>query len=153
MKLKTVLSALVLTGLFLNGCVKDEVYQGPPVISNLVLNPQAPGPSDLVTVTVKATDMNGIAKVTLYYKVESGDFTSVDMTSAGENLFTGQIPSQDAGVTVSYYIEAENISGKKTYHPAGAPATTAAYTIGAPSIVINEIYSRGVPADPDWVEF
>ncbi|MFA7410562.1 MAG: lamin tail domain-containing protein, partial [Bacteroidales bacterium] len=153
MKLRTVLITLVLTTLVLNGCVKDEVYQGPPIISNLVLTPQAPGPSDAVTVTVMATDMNGIEKVTLFYKIEAGEYTSIPMTSSGENLFSGQIPGQDAGVTISYYVEAENVSGMKTLHPSGAPATAAAYTVGAPSIVINEIYSRGVPADPDWVEF
>jgi len=153
MKLKLFITALILTGFFLNGCVKDEVYQGPPVISNLVLNPQAPSATDLVTVTIKVTDMNGVEKVTLYYKVEAGEYTAVTMTAGIENLYVGQIPAQEGGATVYYYIEAENISGKKAFHPSGAPATTAAYTVGAPSIVINEIYSRGVPADPDWIEF
>jgi len=53
---------------------------------------------------------------------------------------------------VSYYVEAENNSGQKAYAPTGAPASVAAYTVGAPSILLNEIFSRGTPESPDWVE-
>jgi hypothetical protein len=152
MKAKYILAILLLTGLFLNGCVKDKIFEGPPVLSNLVLTPQAPLPSDAVTVAIKVTDMNGIKAVILYYKVETGSYVPVPMTQSGENIYSGGIPKQDGGVSVTYYIEAENTVGKKGYHPTGAPETTAAYTVGAPSIVINEVYSRGVPAEPDWVE-
>ncbi len=36
------------------GCVKDEIFQGPPVISDLVLNPQVPAENQGVTVTCES---------------------------------------------------------------------------------------------------
>ena len=145
---------LAITGIFFSSCVKDEIFQGPPVISELVLNPQAPQPNQAVMVSVKVTDMNGVESVTLFYKVGAGSFTTVAMAVNGE-IYSGQIPGQEADATVEFYIEAENVNGKKAYHPAGAPVTTATFTVGAPLIVMNEVYSRGLsPAtpDPDWIE-
>jgi len=136
----------------ITSCVKDELFEGPPVLSELSISPQAPGENDAVTVSVKVTDNYGVRSVTLYHKAGEGAFTSVVMNSAGSGVYTAQIPKQASGVTVSYYVEAVNESGKKGYAPTGAPATSAAYTVGAPSIVLNEIYSRGTVEAPDWVE-
>ncbi len=153
MKKRILLLALAIVGVTITACVKDEIFQGPPVISDLTLTPQAPTETDNVTVNIKVTDMNGVKSVTLYYKVNDGSFTTVSMVEAATaNFYTGQIPSQASDATVYYYVEAENVSGKKSYHPATAPTTTAAYTVGAPSIVMNEIYSRGTVEDPDWIE-
>jgi hypothetical protein len=152
MKLKNLLPILLVAGIAMSGCVKDEVFKGPPAISNLVLTPQAPGPNDQVTVNIKVTDLNGVSTVKLFYKVESGEYTSITMQDAGQSFYSCQIPAQEGGQTVYYYITADNIVEKLAYHPVGAPETTLAYTVGAPSIVINEIYSRGLPAEPDWVE-
>ena len=154
MKTRILFFLMILVGVTLNSCVKDELFKGPPVLSDLTINPQAPGDNDIVTVSVKATDMEGVKAVTLYYKVEQSDFTSAGMVVLGgaANVYSAQIPAQESGKTVSYYIEAENLSGQKSYNPAGAPEATAAYTVGAPSIVMNEIYSRGTVDAPDWVE-
>jgi hypothetical protein len=154
MKTRIIFFLLIITGLSFSSCVKDELYKGPPVLSDLSINPQAPGNNDLVTVSVKATDLNGIKAVTLYYKVDQGAFTSLSMSAiAGQaSMYSAQIPAQETGKTVSYYVGAENESGQKAWIPTGAPATTAAYTVGAPSIVMNEIYSRGNVDEPDWIE-
>jgi hypothetical protein len=154
MKAKLFLIILVISGVFLSSCVKDEIFQGPPVISDMQLNPQAPQENQAVTVSVKVADMNGVKAVNLLYKVGTGSYSSVTMTANGDT-YSGQIPGQVADVTVNFYIEAENVIGKKAYHPAGAPNTTATFTVGAPLILMNEIYSRGLsPAtpDPDWIE-
>ena len=153
MKTKILFLFLIFTGIAFTSCLKDEVFEGPPVLSELTIMPQAPGENDAVTVSVTASDMNGVKAVTLYYKVDNGSFTSVAMTSSGTKTYTAQIPKQDAGKTVSYYAEAENNSGQKSTIPDGAPEATAAYTVGAPSIVMNEVYSRGTPDAPDWIEF
>lgn len=154
MKAKLFLIILAITGVFFSSCVKDEIFQGPPVISEMVLNPQAPQPNQAVTVSVKVTDMNGVESVSLFYKVGAGSFSSVPMTANGA-VYSGQIPGQEADATVNFYIEAKNVIGKSAYHPAGAPAITASFTVGAPLIVMNEIYSRGLSPetpDPDWIE-
>jgi hypothetical protein len=154
MKTRVIFSLLIITGLLLSSCVKDEVFEGPPSLSELAISPQAPLDADIVYVSVKATDMNGLKAVRLYYKVDAGAYISVDMVVLGgpPDIYTGMIPAQQAGKTVTYYVEAENESGQKAWAPEGAPETTSSYTIGAPSIVMNEIYSRGTVEDPDWIE-
>lgn len=151
MKTKNFIFMLALIGLLFSACVKDEIFQGPPSLSEMNLTPQSPSENQAVTVSVKVTDMNGVKTVTLYYKVGSGSFQPIVMTGSN-NVYTAQIPGQDTDASVLFYIEAENKSGKKAYHPAGAPATTASFTVGAPLILMNEIYSRGVPDNPDWIE-
>ncbi|MDY0101752.1 MAG: lamin tail domain-containing protein [Lentimicrobium sp.] len=152
MKTKILFLFLAFTSLIITSCVKDELFDGPPVLSDLTITPQAPGANDVVTVNVVASDMSGITSVTLNYKVDNGSFTSIAMTSSGTKNYTAQIPMQDAGKTVSYYVEAENKSGQKSTIPEGAPVSTAAYTVGAPGIVMNEVYSRGTIDEPDWIE-
>lgn len=152
MKTKILFLFLIITGLSFSSCLKDELFEGPPLLSDLTISPIAPGDNDAVNVSVLASDRNGIKSVTLYYKVDNGSFTTVAMTLSAANAYTAQIPKQDAGKTVSYYAEAENSSGQKSTIPDGAPGTMAAYTVGAPSIVMNEIYSRGTVDAPDWIE-
>ena len=152
MKTKIWFIFLIFIGLTFTSCLKDEIFEGPPLLSDLTIAPIAPGASDAVNVSVIASDRNGLKAVTLHYQVDLGSFTSVPMTSSGTKAYTAQIPKQEAGKMVSYYVDAENTSGQKSTIPAGAPASTAAYTVGAPSIVMNEVYSRGTVDAPDWIE-
>jgi len=151
MKTKNIFSLLIILSLLITACVKDEIFQGPPVLSNLTMTPQIPTENETVQISVKAVDMNGLKKVSLFYSISGGGFVEAPMTGS-EDIYTAQIPGQTSNVTVNYYIMAENTSGQKAYQPAGAPQTTAAYTVGAPLIVMNEIYSRGTVEEPDWIE-
>lgn len=138
-------------GMF-TGCVKDEVFQGPPDISEVSLTPQLPAGGQTITLSAKVTDNVGIAEVRLFYKIDEGNFTKVVMPKKGENLYSGEIPGQSEDKTIFYYIEAENTAKMISRYPSGAPAQPASITIGAPLVVINEIYSRGNASNPDWVE-
>ncbi|MBE0678749.1 MAG: lamin tail domain-containing protein [Bacteroidales bacterium] len=152
MKTKYLFLLIASLAMFATGCVEDEVFVGPPTISNLTIDPQAPGTTDEVTVTAKVTDLKGVAEVTLMYKVGSGAYQSITMTAGSNYQYTGKIPPQAPSSTVQYYITASNISGLSGTNPEGAPSSAAAYTVGAPSIVINEIFSRGVDPELDWIE-
>lgn len=151
MNTKKIIGLMMVLGIIITACVKDEIFQGPPIISELVLTPQAPAENQAVEVSVKVTDLNGVNTVKLFYNADGGSFTEVAM-SGSNNIYTAQIPGQDSDVTVNFYILAENNSGLQASYPEGAPTNTAAYTVGAPLIVMNEIYSRGVAEDPDWIE-
>lgn len=150
-KIKFLLSMVLVMSLFMTACVKDEIFEGPPVASDLTITPQAPIENQPVQVSIKVTDLNGVQSVTLFYQTAMKAFTEVAMTANG-NIYSAQIPGQASTVSVSYYVMAENKLGLKSYYPAGAPTTTGVYTVGAPLIVMNEVYSRGVVEDPDWVE-
>lgn len=138
--------------ILLNGCVKDEIFQGPPTIAEVALTPQMPTGGEAITVSAKITDNVGIAEARLFYKIDEGAFQKVIMQKTGDDLFSGEIPGQDEGKTINYYIEAENTAKMITRYPSGAPAQAASITIGAPLVLINEVYSRGTTSDPDWVE-
>jgi len=134
------------------GCVEDEVYVGPPTISNMSIAPQSPGTTDEVTVTARVTDLKGVTDVKLFYKAGTGNYTEVAMTAGANYYYTGKIPQQAPSTTVQYYLSATNVSGLSGTLPSDAPSSTNAYTVGAPSIVINEAYSRGADTELDWVE-
>lgn len=151
MKKNKLITLLVILGMIITACVKDEIFEGAPVISEFLLTPQAPVENQVVQVSVKVTDLNGVHSVKLFYQASMKSFIEIEMTP-DSNIYSAQIPGQQSGVTVYYYILAENTIGIKTYYPADAPASSGVYTIGAPRIVINEVYARGVAEDPDWVE-
>lgn len=146
---------LILSIFTLTNCVEDEVFVGPPSISDVTLNPTAPGATDDVIVSAKITDLKGVESATLYYKLSTdGAYTSVPMNalSSAQHTFAASIPAHPMGTTIVYYILAKNVSDLQATHPVNAPVTTAAYSIGAPAIVLNEIFSRGTTTDPDWIE-
>lgn len=151
MKARYLIVLALLAGIF-TACLKDDIYKGKPVIGSLAIAPQSPAPGQAVTVTVNATDMDGITEVNLFYKTGTANFTKVAMSLQEGSTYAGQIPGQNDGITVNYYVEAINKSNLKSTAPDGAPATTAAYTIGAPLVLMNEIYSRGTVDSPDWIE-
>jgi hypothetical protein len=67
----------------------------------------------------------------LYWKVEGGEWNSIQMQHAGDDNYIATIPSQEVGVTIYYYIHAEDYSGRIENHPyIGAP--------GAHSFIVYE---------------
>src|SRR5512145_212763 len=104
MKTRNFLLSLAFAVLALAGCVKDEVYLGPPTMSNLSITPQAPSSTDNVTVSVKVVDLQGVSNVKLHYKIGEAALVSVDMTAQAADIYTAQIPAQESGVVVNYYI-------------------------------------------------
>jgi len=147
------ITLLTAVGLFISSCVKDDVYVGPPTISNVSINPQAPGATDSVLVTANINDLKGIKTATLYYKASTETtFTTLTMEAGASYTYSAKIPTYPISTVVTYYIEAINVSNLMAVYPNNAPTATSAYTVGAPAIVINEIFSRGVALDPDWIE-
>ena len=53
----------------------------------------------------------------VYYKVDSGVYTSVPMISTGGNNYQGIIPEQAGGSEISYFIHAADQSGKSANQP------------------------------------
>lgn len=136
MKKSLIFILMAIVGIIVYSCVKDEPFPAPPSITNVTMTPIAPEPTDIVTVSARVTDINGITTVKLFYKVNDGSFTSANMTQTGTtSTYTATIPAQESGAEVSYYIEAENVIDKKAYSPATAPGTPASYVIGGPVII------------------
>lgn len=128
----------VLMACTFNGCVKDEIYNGPATIGDLVFLPASVTPDDIVTVSVNAVSIRGIKSVNLYYKVNGGAYSSVAMTEGLKDIFSGKIPKQADKSEVAFYVGvvtsggAEGKSLEKTYK-VGAVAPN--YS----AIVLNEV--------------
>lgn len=128
----------VLLACTFNACVKDEIYNGPATISDLVYKPASVTPDDIVTVSVNAVSIRGIKSVDLYYKVNAGSYTAVAMTEGSKDIFSGKIAKQADKSEVTFYVKAvtnggaEGQSAEKTYK-VGAVAPN--YS----AIVLNEV--------------
>ncbi|MBK9290224.1 MAG: lamin tail domain-containing protein [Bacteroidetes bacterium] len=147
-----ILTLVLLLTTIVSACVKDEPFVSPPVIKQVFNTPQSPVAGEAVTITAIVLDREGRPGLRLYYKIDQGSFEAKDMNPVNDSTFTAVIPGLEDGKTVAYYVEARGKTGKKSLAPAGAPATTAAYSVGAPLVVMNEIYSRGTATSPDWIE-
>lgn len=76
------------------------------------------------SINAKIRHRSGIQNARVHYKTQNDSvFSSLPMTmsNASENVFTANIPQQNAYDTVSYYIEAESVSGKILQRPITAP--------------------------------
>lgn len=158
MKIQIYLFTFLLGALAFSSCVKDEVFDGPAIISDVLSTPAAPKSNESVTVTAKITDLKGITSVNLLYRsTASGNFTSVNMTSGANFSYSGTIPALPKDAKVEYYLEVKNQGGFTTRNPADAPQKLATYTVGASNLVklfINEVFADGTKdaTNPDWVE-
>lgn len=77
----------------------------------------------------------------VYWKVE-GNWNSIQLEPDGSDHYHAIIPPQEDGVTVSYYIHAEDYSGRGENHPyigAADPHTFIANTSDAPKLEISKI--------------
>ncbi|MFO7950135.1 MAG: agmatine deiminase family protein [Candidatus Fermentibacteraceae bacterium] len=67
---------------------------------------------------------NSLASHLLHYRTgTSGPFSEVDMSAAGDDMYTAQVPAQTAGTTVQYYVTASDDSGRDEESPRFAPDT------------------------------
>ncbi|SVA22748.1 uncharacterized protein METZ01_LOCUS75602, partial [marine metagenome] len=78
-----------------------------PNISNLMHSPDAPTPDDEVAVSAQVID-DGELEVSLYYQIDEGNYVSNDMVLGEADTYSGTVPSQSDGVTVHYYINADD---------------------------------------------
>jgi len=99
--------------------VKDQWGSESPLAQSIILVDRTPplvmmestgsnaSASQAILVSVKVTDHFGVKNVTLVYRVNSGNETSITMTPMNEpDTFYAQIPAQETGTNVSYRITA-----------------------------------------------
>ncbi len=135
-------------------------------------------PEEYLAVQVQATVVGtpGVSSVILYYGTGfMGHFQKVEMFDDGnhqdgiasDGIYGADIPGQEKGVYVRYYVEAvsANTSGTRSYSPPGAEHDVYTYRVKVAnyasdqSLVINELMSSNttVVSDldgeyDDWIE-
>ena len=163
-----------------NALGNAEVDVASPVIVNVesstssgVWENPLVGEALTVLVTAQAAVVaNGAPAVNLFWSNEiEGKFNQMPMTNiAGDGqefMYSAEIPAQDAGVPIRFYIEAVEADavGTRVYHPLGAEHDTYFLYVaplpypGESSVVINELQAvnEGTVTDQfaendDWIE-
>ncbi|MFA7420745.1 MAG: CotH kinase family protein [Melioribacteraceae bacterium] len=132
-----------------------------PSITNIAVSEPNPKVNSNIFVTASVTNTNTNA-VYLGYRSDVADkFVRVLMYddglhgdgASGDNTFGASIPV--SGTSIQYYLYAEN-NNAGVFSPVRAEheyySLKANGTSSSSDIVMNEIYSRGTSANPDWVE-
>ncbi len=92
----------------------------PPAVQDVQRSPIVPDDNDPVIVTALVTDdKDSIRNVRLYYRIDTqSTLHMVTMTpSATPDYYEGIIPAQSDGSLVSYWVYADDNTGKYTYYP------------------------------------
>lgn len=85
----------------------SEIPNVAPEISGIIINPSSPAEGEAITISASITDSDGtVSSAFINYGSSSGNYSqSISMTKSG-NTFTGTMPSQLAGTTIYFVIEA-----------------------------------------------
>ncbi len=110
---------------------------GGPTISGVTQAPALPAPDDPVTVTCRVGDPDGVAGVTLHWRLDGDDdFTDITMSDDGvgpdelesDGIYSATIAGAGSVRSVAeLFVSARDGGGLDRVFPAGAPGTTLIY--------------------------
>ncbi len=92
----------------------------PPVISNVIIQPGNPTPSQAVTIKANVVDDSSVATVQCFYAqgLSSHSWSSINMTLGIGTAYSGSIPATITdSIYVKYYIKAVDNFGHVSYYP------------------------------------
>jgi hypothetical protein len=89
-----------------------------PTLDGLSHSPVVPNSGQATTVTIAASDPDGLRSVMLFYSVDDASFQSTNMTSNGDGTYTGTVPGQTTGRIVRFYVQAIDTASSTSFYPA-----------------------------------
>lgn len=94
--------------------------------------------SDPYEIVAGVESADDILSVDLVWSLDAGaTCTTATMTTSDSASFQAAIPPQPWGSIVSYFIIAYDDAGRRTTHPASAPALFNAFAVGAPELIVD----------------
>lgn len=128
-----------------------------PTFRDLSHAPVVPSADQAVTVSVVASDPDGVASAVLRYAVNSGAFVALPMTVTGASdsgtQLAAQIPAQAEGSIVQFYVEAFDSTGASAFMPAGGEASRALYEVAGSGGLIAKLRKIRIVMTPDDAAF
>ena len=100
-----------------------------PTFDRLQHDPAIPDPGQPVTVSVEATDPQGIREMNLWYRIDEGPWASTPMVAGPDNLYAAVIPRNDAGEIVQFYVQGTDRDGAVSVFPAAGPESRALWIV------------------------
>ncbi len=108
----------------------------PPLITTTPLgNTTSSGP---YAVNATIVDFSGVAAASIFYSADGVNFTETPMTNTGGTAWTGSIPGQPVGTTVSYYLHAVDAS------PQANAGNTSTYSFQILGVIFTDDMESGV---------
>jgi hypothetical protein len=100
-----------------------------PTFSQLRHDPPVPAPFAPVTVSVRASDPDGVASANLWSAVDGGTWNSQPMTPLSDGSFAASIPGKAASTVVQFYVEAADALGVASTFPEDGRNSRALYKV------------------------
>jgi len=107
------------------------IGNAPPSITAVQHSPVLPAASQPIVVTAHVADPDGLASVTLKYRLDpSASYSTVPMNDngtggdavAGDGIYSATIPGQASGTMVAFYVQATDALAAADTFPDNAPA-------------------------------
>lgn len=97
-----------------------EVNTG-PTFSNLDHNPPVPSDGQPVTVSVTADDPDGVAGLTLLWRIDGKSWSTISMSAGANGTYEAQMPALSSSTVVQFYIQAtDGLGAVSLFPPQGA---------------------------------
>jgi hypothetical protein len=121
-----------------------------PGFTHFTHSPAVPEPGEIVTVSVRADDPDGLGGLTLFYSVSGAAFVGVPMSADGDGLFSAEIPGLAAATVVRFHIAATDAAAvpATSYFPAEGPASHALYQVNDGLAATNGLHNLRIIMDP-----
>ncbi|HXJ76123.1 MAG TPA: lamin tail domain-containing protein, partial [Candidatus Dormibacteraeota bacterium] len=126
-----------------------------PTFAGLRHSPVMPDAGQPVTISVLAADPQGVAQVTLFYRVNpAAVFASTPMAQQPDGRWSADLPAQTAGKIVQFYVQAQDALGAAALAPPRGPDSRALYQVTdaqRTSLPIHELRLIMLDADRDFM--
>jgi len=126
----------------------------PPIITGVteLSNQESSATSYEVGASIFTLFSTTVETATLYYRLNGGDFQSVEMTSVTGDSMSAAIPQQASGSVVSYYLKAVDNDGLSFTSPATAETDSSYYLFGiytpaTMTLALDFDEGQGLPQD------
>jgi hypothetical protein len=117
-----------------------QVGVTPPSISAVKRNLSQVMTNQAVTISANVTDDGGVDSVRLYYRVDGGNYTPVNMTLNTGNNYTGAIPGINSdSALVDYYIWSKDNDGNVSTMPAAISNVQYFYLVLNRNVSIQDV--------------
>ncbi|MBK8001307.1 MAG: lamin tail domain-containing protein [Verrucomicrobia bacterium] len=102
-----------------------------PSFDGLRHSPAVPGAFEPVTVSVHATDPDGLNEIALWWRPDGGDWSSIVMVPSAESpgIFSASLPGRPAGSIVQFYVDGADGHGVRSFFPADGANSRALYRV------------------------
>ncbi len=142
------------SGIYYSFTIEASDIDG-PTIENILHQPATPTELETITINCDVTDPSGVQSVTLYYRIDGGDWMSVSMTNIVDSTYNATIGLFAYEDFIEYYITA--VDNYETHNIAtdNNGGSYYSFTIGASDVsgpTINDIvHTPTNPTDAETV--